>query len=128
LIVEYILLIPNSAGAWIHQAQLPLPTKSNDDFRLVVEFIPIPIFDRAQAPLSMLIVGCDYSEISLHFCKDFRIFCEGEWEVKDNGDAIVKQQSANSNYSVAGFQLVVKSISIPSYEGAQRAALKLIVI
>ncbi len=33
LIVKYILLIPNSAGAWTHQAQLPLPTKPNDNFR-----------------------------------------------------------------------------------------------
>jgi hypothetical protein len=47
LIVEYILLILNSAGAWTHQAQLPSPTKLNDDFRLVVKFIPILIFDGA---------------------------------------------------------------------------------
>ena len=67
LIVEYILLIPNSAGAWTHQAQLPSPTKPNDNIRLVVEFIPILIFDGAQAPSSMLIVGCNYSKISLHF-------------------------------------------------------------
>ncbi len=66
----------------------------------------------------MLIVGCDYSKISLHFCKDFRIFCEGEWEVKDNGDAVVKQRSANSKYFIAGFQLVVKSILISNSEGA----------
>ena len=34
----------------------------------------------------------NYSEISFHFCKDFRIFCEGEWEwdVKDDGDAVIK--------------------------------------
>jgi hypothetical protein len=121
LIVEYILLIPNSAGAWTYQAQLPFPTKPNDDFRLVVEFKPILIFDGAQAPSSMLTVGCDYSKISLHFCKDFRIFCEGEWEVKDNGNAVVKQQSAYSNYSIAGFQLVVKSILISNSEGARFA-------
>ncbi len=118
LIVEYILLIPNSEGAWTHQAQLPSPTKPNDNFRLVVKFIPILIFDGARAPLSMLIGGCNYSEISLHFCEDFRIFHEGEWEVKDNGNAIVKQQSANSNYSIAGFQLVVKLILISNSEGA----------
>jgi hypothetical protein len=114
LIVEYILLIPNSAGAWTHQAQLPSPTKPNDDFRLVVKFIPILIFDGAQAPSSMLIVRCNYSKISLHFCKDFRIFCKGEWEVKD-------KRSANSNYSVTGFQLVVKSILISNSEGARFA-------
>jgi hypothetical protein len=97
------------------------PTKPNDDFRLVVEFIPILIFDGAKAPSSMLIVGCNYSKISLHFCENFRIFREGEWEVKDNGDAIVKQRSANSNYSIAGFQLVVKSILISNSEGAHFA-------
>jgi hypothetical protein len=90
LIVEYVLLIPNSAGAWTHQAQLPLPTKPNEDFQLVVKFIPILIFDGARAPSSMLIVGHDYSKISLHFCIDFRIFREGEWEVKDDGNAVVK--------------------------------------
>ncbi len=36
-----------------------------------------------------LIVAFEYSKISLHFCKDWRKFCEG---VKDNSDAIVKQQ------------------------------------
>ena len=32
------------------------------------------------------------SKISFHFCKDCRIFCEGEWEwdVKDDGKAVVK--------------------------------------
>jgi hypothetical protein len=37
----------------------------------------------------------NYFEISFHFCEDCRIFCEGEWQVKDNGYAIVKQGSAN---------------------------------
>jgi hypothetical protein len=45
LIVEYFFLIPNSAGAWTHQAQLSLSTKPNNDF--VMEFIPILIFDGA---------------------------------------------------------------------------------
>jgi hypothetical protein len=41
----------------------------------------------------------NFSEISFHFCKDCRIFREGEWEwdVKDDGDAVIKQQSANEN-------------------------------
>jgi hypothetical protein len=50
----------------------------------------------------MLIIGCNNSKISLHFCKDYRIFHEGEWEVKDDGDALIKQQSANSNNPDAG--------------------------
>jgi hypothetical protein len=52
---------------------------------------------RAQATsfqASKLIVN--YFETSFHFCEDCRIFCEGEWQVKDNGYAIVKQQSANT--------------------------------
>jgi hypothetical protein len=36
----------------------------------------------------------NYSKISLHFREDYSIFCELEWEVKVNGNAIVKQQSA----------------------------------
>jgi len=41
----------------------------------------------------------NYSEISFRFCKDCRIFCEGEWEwdVKDDVKAVVKRQSANDN-------------------------------
>ncbi len=38
----------------------------------------------------------------------------GKWEVKD-------ERSANSNYSIAGFQLVVESILISNSEGAQFA-------
>jgi hypothetical protein len=52
---------------------------------------------RAQATsfqVSKLIVN--YFKIPFHFCEDCRIFCEGEWQVTDNGYAIVKQQSANT--------------------------------
>jgi hypothetical protein len=38
----------------------------------------------------------NYFEISFHFCEDCRIFCEGEWQVKDNGYSIVKQQSSKT--------------------------------
>ncbi len=41
-----------------------------------VASIIIPNFEEA----STLIVGYHYSKISLPFCKDCRIFCEGEWE------------------------------------------------
>ncbi len=49
--------------------------------------ISISHSEGAWAPSSMLIVRCDYSEISFHFCEDCRIFCEG---VKGNG--IVEQK------------------------------------
>jgi len=41
----------------------------------------------------------NYFKISFHVCKDCRIFWEGEWEwdVKDDGKAVVKRQSANDN-------------------------------
>jgi hypothetical protein len=61
---------------------------------------------RAQATsfqASKLIVN--YFEISFHFCEDCRIFCEGEWQVKDNGYAIVKQQSANTQEGGQHWQL-----------------------
>jgi hypothetical protein len=51
----------------------------------------------AQTPSSMLIAGCRYSKIFLHFCGDCRIFCEG---VKGNGNCIVKPQSANNHNMV----------------------------
>jgi hypothetical protein len=56
--------------------------------------IIIPNFEEAQATPanSTLIVGYHYSKISLLFCKDCRIFCEG---VKDDDDAFVKQQPGN---------------------------------
>jgi hypothetical protein len=54
--------------------------------------ISISHSERARAPLSMLIVGCGYSKISFHFCKDCRIFCEG---VKGNG--IVEQKLEDKN-------------------------------
>jgi hypothetical protein len=38
---------------------------------------------------SKLIVN--FFEVSLHFCEDCRIFCEEEWQVNNNGYAIVKQ-------------------------------------
>ncbi len=44
---------------------------------------------RAQATaiqVSKLIVN--YFKISFHFCEDCRIFCEGEWQVKNNGYVI----------------------------------------
>jgi hypothetical protein len=40
-----------------------------------------------------LIVIC--FKTPLHFLEDCGIFCEGEYQVKDDGYAIVKQQSAN---------------------------------
>ncbi len=45
----------------------------------------------------MLINRCGYFKISFHFCKDGRIFHEGEWEIMNDGDAIVKPLSANNN-------------------------------
>ncbi len=53
----------------------------NNYFQLVVKLISILISEGAQAPSSKLIVGCGYSKLSFHFCKDCRIFYEG---VKDS--------------------------------------------
>jgi hypothetical protein len=54
--------------------------------------ISISNSEGAGAPLSMLIVRCNYSEISFHFCEDCRIFHEG---VKGNG--MVEQKLENEN-------------------------------
>jgi hypothetical protein len=42
------------------------------------------------------------SKISLIFQEKCRIFCEGEWEVMDDGNSIVKQQSAVGPNSIGG--------------------------
>jgi len=66
------------------------PKYSVVGFQLVVDSIVILHSKGARAPSFLLIVGCGYSEISFHFCKDCRIFCEG---VKGNG--IVEQKPEN---------------------------------
>jgi len=58
----------------------------NDDFQLVVKLISILTSEGARAPSFKLIVGCGYSEISFHFCKNCIIFREG---VKDSTIGIV---------------------------------------
>jgi hypothetical protein len=53
-----------------------------------------------QAKPTKLIVGCGYSKISFHFCKDCRIFCEG---VKDSTIGI---SSNNGLVGLIGLGLV----------------------
>jgi hypothetical protein len=74
LVVELILILI-SEGAQFIPASL-------QTFKLIVRF------EEERTRWSKLIVGCSYSEISFHFCKDCRIFREG---VKDNGGVVVKQ-------------------------------------
>ncbi len=91
----------------------PAPTILSNNIRgrgLIVDFIPTtlnpllpPALNGAIAPThqlnlyveskSKLIVIC--FKIPLHFLEDCGISCEGEYQVKDDGYAIVKQQSAN---------------------------------
>ncbi len=59
--------------------------------RLIVDLILILHSEGAHASLTIV----NSFKISFCFCEDCRIFCEGKWQVKDNGYAIVKQQSAN---------------------------------
>jgi hypothetical protein len=146
---------------------------SNETFRLIdalssegAQFAP-NFFRLGNFNSSKLIVM--YSEISFHFCKDCRIFCEGVKEaiidtinrnnlraltfpnksskfavasqamvlstaIREKSNGFFTPQKMIVDYSIApapfynDFQLVVKSILIPSYEGALRAASKLIVI
>ncbi len=87
-LVVAIILILNPEGV-----QAP----SNIQVHFCVDFVApiiIPNFEEAQVmpANSMLIVGYHYSKISLPFCKDCRIFCEG---VKDDDNAFVKQRPGN---------------------------------
>jgi hypothetical protein len=102
---EHKFIIKASSSA----AQLPLFTKPNKDFRLFVEFI-IPNSEGERYVLKRnfgLIVEYElidasrsegaraaveyHSKISLHFGKDFAIFCEGEWRQHIN------KNDANTN-------------------------------
>jgi hypothetical protein len=66
----------------------------------------------------MLIVVYDYSKISLPFCKDCRIFCEG---VKDDDDAFVKQRPGNYDDNVSNDEekdnSLVRQINLVSLVG-----------
>ncbi len=67
----------------------------------------------------MLIVN--YSKISLHFREDCGIFCEEEWEVKDNGNAVIKQGSAFiSNIDEKFFSIVKRQRSNSNETNANR--------
>jgi hypothetical protein len=68
-----------------------MATHTNSKLQLVVGFTLILHSEGAPTPLSMLIVACVYSKTSFYFCKDCRICCEGEWEMKNDGNATVKQ-------------------------------------
>jgi hypothetical protein len=55
------------------------------------------------------------SKIPLHFQEDCGIFCEGEWEVKDNGNTVIKQQSAYiSNIGERRYQIKTLLLSVSS--------------
>jgi len=87
---EHKFIINASSSA----ALLPSFTKPNKDFRLFVEFI-IPNSEREHYVLKSTFVEYElidasrskgarkavkfHSKISLHFGKDFAIFCEGDW-------------------------------------------------
>ena len=98
LIVEYILST-NSEGErfapnTLQTSKLIIASIKAAVASTFFNVMPISIShsEGARAPLSMLIVRCDYSKISFHFCEDCRIFREG---VKGNG--IVEQKLENKN-------------------------------
>jgi hypothetical protein len=98
LIVEYILSTNSEreqfAPNTLQTSKLIIASVKAAVASTLFNIMPISIShsEGAQAPSSKLIVWCDYSKISFHFCKDCRIFCEG---VKGNG--IVKQKPENKN-------------------------------
>jgi hypothetical protein len=80
-------------------------------------FIIIPNFEEA----FMLIVGYHYSKISLPFCKDCRIFCEG---VKDDDDAFVKQRPGNYDANVGDDEKKNNGISLVGLSGFNLVGLR----
>ncbi len=133
---EHEFIIKASLSA----AQLPSFTKPNKDFRLFVEFI-IPnsegehyilkrtfgliveyeLIDASRSEGAQAAVKY-HSKISLHFGKDFAIFCEGEWRQNiNNNDANTNCIIFNKDVSHQVDVLVIKSILILISEGAQVA-------
>jgi hypothetical protein len=49
---------------------------------------------------SLQLIVVIFCKISFHFCEDCRIFCEGEYQVNDNGYAINKHQLPLSTFSL----------------------------
>ena len=106
-------MLASEGAALCSEGAQPAPTILCNELcgrGLIVDFIPMtlnlllpPALNRDIAPThqlnlhveskSKLIVIC--FKIPLHFLEDCGIFCEGEYQVKDDGYAIVKQQSAN---------------------------------
>jgi hypothetical protein len=75
----------------------PAPTLLFDEPRghgLIVDSFSIPYSEGAQASQN----NFNDSKISLHFCKDYGIFCEGEWEqiIKRDGIAIINKNNKNN--------------------------------
>ncbi len=83
----------------------------NDDFQLVVKLILTLTSEGARAPSSKLIVGCDNSEISFHFCKDCRIFREG---VKDSSIGIISNNGIDGRTMAFGRLLLAVGLIMPS--------------
>mgnify|MGYP000883397652 CR=1 FL=1 len=108
------------------------PTTSFQAFKLIVAFVFIASFlhsegaqfalatlqtfvDKDQAALQSVATKLiiEYSKISFHFCKDCRIFCEGEWEEQS-------QQSKYDlvdHYGVIGRADLIDLIKFVSYNG-----------
>jgi hypothetical protein len=63
-----------------------------------------------------------HSKISLHFGKDFAIFCEGEWRQHVNNNNVnTNRIFCNKDVSHRVNVLVLKSVLILIFEGAQVA-------
>jgi hypothetical protein len=77
----------------IHQLIVKLTPNTDSEGVLAQENIlnmtgAILTSEGARVPSSKLIVGYQNSKISLHFCDDHRIFCEG---VQSNGNGVIKE-------------------------------------
>jgi hypothetical protein len=93
LIVNYICL-PNFEGA----QQVTPPTIRKESFRLIDVSNAKGVQASTNIQNSGLIVASIKSKTSFHFCKDCRIFREGEWEHKV---IINTNKGNNKNYAEA---------------------------
>jgi hypothetical protein len=98
LIVNYICL-PNFEGA----QQVTPPTMWKESFKLIDASNSKGVRASTNIQNSGLIVASIKSKTSFHFCKDCRIFYEGEWECK----VIINTNNGNNNNHAEAVELTI---------------------
>jgi hypothetical protein len=123
---------------------ITMTNHANFKLQLIVEYLLVPrVFERSAimtathanllllpvrdstasmvatlANLSLQLIVVIFCKISFHFCEDCRIFCEGEYQVKNDGYAINKQyQVKDDGYAINKHHLPLSAFGLISSFG-----------